>query len=209
MKYTTTQHGFLKDVSSHAMTILRDDGVYRHLRFKRPDSGVYWFDLVTWPGRLSISGDMGDYTFARLNDMFEFFRTDRESAKGLRINLGYWSEKVVSACPRGKVTEFCPDLFRKAVIEDFRQWRRSAGLRVIPDMKQHVRDFVLDYANDSEHEALRSVHEFSNEGQTPFDCFWDRRLHDYTNQFRWICYAIAWGIQQYDNSKQEKTSEAA
>ncbi len=47
-----TEEGFLKDVSCHQMTVLRDEGVFRHVRFSRPDSSSYRFDLITWPRHL-------------------------------------------------------------------------------------------------------------------------------------------------------------
>ena len=52
------------------MIVLRDDGVYRHIRFKKPGTGCMHFDLVTWPGYLCYSGDMGCYVFCRLNARF-------------------------------------------------------------------------------------------------------------------------------------------
>lgn len=73
-----TEKRFLGDVAKHQMTILRDDGVNRHVRFKQPNSSNMFFDLITWPGCLCYTGDMGTYVFRRLEDMFEFFRTDRE-----------------------------------------------------------------------------------------------------------------------------------
>ncbi len=69
---------FLKDVSAHVMRVIRDDGAHRHLRFAAPTSSIYWFDVITYPGELVITGDCGTYVFRRLPDMFEFFRTDRE-----------------------------------------------------------------------------------------------------------------------------------
>lgn len=90
---------FSKDTATHEMTVLRDDGVYRHLRFKGPGSSAYCFDLVTWTGHLAITGDMGANMFCRLDDMFEFFRTDRLHG-GHTINPGYWSEKLQCAGER-------------------------------------------------------------------------------------------------------------
>src|SRR5580692_6155935 len=88
---------FQRDTANHEMTVLHDDGLYRHLRFmqvitdeltgKQSRSSFYWFDLVTWPGNLVINGDMETFAFARSDDMFGFFRGDR-------INPGYWAEKV-------------------------------------------------------------------------------------------------------------------
>ena len=59
-----TAEQFLKDVQRHAMNELHRDGVYRHLRFRQPENGNMWFELVTWPGHLTIAGDMGTWTFA-------------------------------------------------------------------------------------------------------------------------------------------------
>ena len=69
---------FLRDVAEHEMIVVRDDGVHRHIRFKKPGTSCMHFDLITWPGYLCYTGDMGTYVFSRLTDMFEFFRTDRE-----------------------------------------------------------------------------------------------------------------------------------
>jgi hypothetical protein len=71
-----TAEQFLKDVATHSMKVERDDGVYRHLKFRGPESNSWnlWFDIITWPQCLVINGDMGSWTFARVNDMFTFFR---------------------------------------------------------------------------------------------------------------------------------------
>lgn len=81
---------FPGDIATHQMTVKRNDGIYRHLRFGQPGTGTMAFSLTTWPGYLAYTGDMGDYMFCRLDDMFQFFRTDRQP------NYGYWAEKVVA-----------------------------------------------------------------------------------------------------------------
>ena len=58
---------FQHDIATHQVVILRDDGVYRHIRFKRPTTMCMHFDLVTWPGYLCYSGDMGCFVFSRLD----------------------------------------------------------------------------------------------------------------------------------------------
>ena len=74
--------------SDHELSILHDEGVYRHLQMKQPNTNNMWYDIVTYPNNLVISGDMGCCVFSRINDMFQFFRTDE-----LSINYSYWSEK--------------------------------------------------------------------------------------------------------------------
>ena len=49
-KLPAARERFQADVARHGMTVLRDDGLYRHLRFRRPDCSAYWFDLLTAPG---------------------------------------------------------------------------------------------------------------------------------------------------------------
>lgn len=40
---------FDRDIAQHQMEVIRDDGVNRHLRFKRPGTMCMHFDLLTWP----------------------------------------------------------------------------------------------------------------------------------------------------------------
>ena len=37
---------FLNDIRDHSLTVIKDDGVHRHLRFRRPASNTYWFDII-------------------------------------------------------------------------------------------------------------------------------------------------------------------
>lgn len=197
---------FLKDVADHRMTVLLDNGVHRHLRFSRPGSSTYWFELVTWPGRLSISGDMGDYVFSRLTDMFEFFRTDRSQAGELRINRGYWAEKVTAVSKFGNgIEEFSPERFRAAVVDHFRRHTRDRG--IVPGLKQAIRDEVLDRIPDGEHDANIAVRDFYH-GGFRFTDFWEHHLTDYTLHYVWCCYAIQWGIQQYDECREAREDAA-
>ena len=52
--------GFLKATSAHELTVIRDDGIYRHLRVGKPDTGMWHWQIVTWPGHLAITGDVGE-----------------------------------------------------------------------------------------------------------------------------------------------------
>jgi hypothetical protein len=101
---------FEQMVERHEMTILLDEGLYRHVRFRRPDELGYWFDLVTWPGYLAINGDLiSGYTFARIEDMFNFFAGDH-------INPMYWAEKIT--CPKTETRVYDPDRFDPATMDE-------------------------------------------------------------------------------------------
>jgi len=221
MSYQCTEEQFLKDVANHQMITLHDDGIYRHIRFEQPDSGNMYFDLVTWPGYLAYSGDMGCYVFSRLTDMFQFFRTDREYKKrggrNLAINLGYWSEKLQAADGNrhgGNVTEFSEDTFNRAVIEYLVGWIRENAHQTTKDERRELWDSVMHdvIGADGDSGGYRkqaAVHDFSHNVNSIVDDFyfmdfWESDFTEYTHRFVWCCYALAWGVEQYDNAKERK-----
>jgi hypothetical protein len=226
MSYQCTEDEFLKDVADHQMITLHDDGVYRHIRFKKPETGCMHFDLVTWPGYLAYSGDMGCYVFCRLQDMFEFFRTDREYKKRdgqkLAINLGYWSEKlqaVDGSRNSASATEFSEEKFDRAVIEHLVGWVRENAYQTTKDERRELWDAVMsdvigadgDSGGYRKQVAANDFHHFVNKevgGSFYFQDFWEHDFTEYTHRFVWCCYALAWGIEQYDNAK-EKVAVAA
>lgn len=220
-EYACTEARFLHDVRDHKMTVIRDDGVHRHLRFRRPYEGAYWFDLITWPGTLCIDGDMGTYVFRRLDDMFEFFRTDREwmTRRGnkLGINPSYWSEKLQSESTYGKgFEEFSSESFRRNVMEDVAEWKeanqpdedasvseRDDFDQIVESLMEELEERVLSKADDGEIRAMDAAYEFESEAADDFELtdVWEWRCREYTFHFIWCCYAIAWGIQVYDDAK--------
>lgn len=211
---------FLKDVAGHQMTVMREDGVNRHIRFRRPSGSSYWFDLITWDGTLCIDGDMGTFVFRRLHDMFEFFRTDREylESKGaqLAINPGYWSEKLRAPNSR-HAEQYSADSFRQHVKESFDDWVKTSQ----PDEEDSteserdqfhddkntlwsaLEDEVLSVADDGDIRSYDAAREFKCDRVPGFhmhDC-WEWNCREYTFHFLWCCYAIAWGIKTYDDAK--------
>lgn len=218
---------FASDTTNHAMAIAHDDGLYRHLRFAPPDGGFYWFDLVTWPGRLAVTGGYGDtFVFARDTDMFTFFRGKGHS----NINPGYWAEKVQDG--RDRCSDYSIDKFQAAVAEE---------------IKEHEGDYpglgkAIEYAlsNDYNHECEEGAREFLRDftyttaegaketasaravwertGNTAdwkifqesemrntfhFVDAWEWDLTDWSWQYLWACHAIVFGIAQYDKAKAE------
>lgn len=103
---------FSRETAGHEMTILHDDGLYRHLRFMNSKDSAYWFDLITVPGSLIFRGDGESFVFARLKDMFGFFRSNPDRLTH-RINPGYWSEKLTS--DRGSVNVYSQDVLAEVV----------------------------------------------------------------------------------------------
>lgn len=217
---TCTQQRFERDVAEHQMTVLHEDGVYRHIRFRRPGSMCMHFDLITYPGYLVYSGDMGCYVFSRLTDMFEFFRTDRlhrEDPSKLYINRGYWSEKLQAVDGNRRhagAMEFSPEKFRQVINEYRLRWVRE--YRDVLDKEQRralwdaVDDEVLRHLEDGEHAAYQHAQDFSWSADPyarhrtrtfAFEDLWEHNFTEYTFRFTWCCYAIAWAIRQYDATK--------
>lgn len=222
-----TDKEFLEDVASHKLTVLLDDGLYRHIRLSKPGSGDQRFDLLTWPGHLCYTGDMGTFVFQRLDDMFEFFRTDRDYAKSrgreLGINLGYWAQKLIAVDgnrQQAGATEFSEEKFRRVINEYRVDWVRNAARdrwekEILPKEKRRelweaVQDDVLDLLDEGDSDsAKRAAHEFvwrdgawaKDEPQWSFTDLFEHDFTQYTHAFVWCCYALAWGIEVYDAAK--------
>jgi len=189
------------------MDIIKDDGVHRFVRFRRPESITYWFDLITWPGHLCISGDCGTYVFSRLQDMFEFFRN--EEGKPLGINPGYWGEKLKSIGTNAGYREFDEERFRERVTDHFNgYWEDTDYPEAKKECWEEIKDTVLSAACDGEHYAYHAVHDFyfryggEMKKRFQFDDFFDgggtKRC---TFHYIWCLYAIVWGIREYDRAK--------
>jgi hypothetical protein len=187
-----TAEQFLKDVTGHSMKIERDDGVYRHLKFRGPEPNSWnlWFDIITWPQCLVINGDMGAWTFARVNDMFTFFR-DRQG-DDLKINEQYWAEKILSESRFGGPSKrFVPEVYRANVIS-------HVGEDVYD--REEVLAALKDEFNDTEEcesEMRRMVAKFRHEYFT-FSDSWEFSGEDWSYHFVWCLHAIVWAIRQYD-----------
>jgi hypothetical protein len=213
---------------NHQMTVLRDDDVYRHVRFQEPGTSIWHFDLVTWPGHLVITGDLEDFHFARIRDMFEFFRNPVGC-----INPGYWSEKL-----RGpqRFKSYSPDRLKRRVFEHFREccewlpgphrplWRAICDDVLSEDVihdegtaRQALRDFRfhLDRLPTADRLPTEAVEDFrphrvprprSHRRAHGSDVFefvdtWEWDLHEYDFHFLLSLHAIVWGIAQYDRAK--------
>lgn len=189
---------FQRNVAKHEITILHEDGVYRHIRFKREDSGGYHFSLITWPWHLAIVGDLGTgHIFMRLEDMFQFFRT----VEGESINPQYWAQKLVSSDE--VVKRYDQDLMElmvgghlqdveadhqgltKAMERDFFHDWYGPDLASEDDVRQFLRDYKFAPSGE--------------EGYYPFtDALMDWDFTTWDHSFLWACHAITWGIKQYD-----------
>lgn len=194
---------FAADIANHELTILRDDGLYRHLRFTKPGEWAMYFDILTWPTHLCYTGDMGTYVFSRVRDMLDFFR-------GERINPGYWAEKVLAEDKSDGVRRWSKELFKERILESFAEWAEGVDKEVAEDALSDLRAEVIDGLDDfSKDMAYRAAMEFQYQGKLLFQDWWDVCTDEYTFRYIWCLHALVWGIQQYDKATAVPAEEAA
>ncbi len=128
--YTKAYASFVEQTKAHQLVVLKDDGLYRHLRIQAPGTRMWSWDITTWPGYLATSGDIADgYMFTRLTDMIDFFTVkgrsrDYYSDGAPSIDVRYWAEKLAGGRSMD-VKEYQPELFLQRVREHLEE---SEGL---------------------------------------------------------------------------------
>lgn len=200
-----TREQFLRDVRHHQMRVVRNDGLYRHLRFANPSTCNQWFELLTWPGALAMSGDMGSWLFRRElfrreQDMFGFFRTTTGE-----INPRYWHEKL-EAIDRDGAKEFAIETLLKQAFYRIDSWDLSE--QEADEVKEDL-EFELSGGGHSEPEALTVLREWGYDLKEPDPSGYKRRVFfsddlpdglDWTHRYLWACHAIVWAIEQFDKA---------
>lgn len=187
---------FARNVASHQMTILKDDGPYRHVRFMSPLRFSYWFELVTWPGVLTIHGDCGTYSFSRENDMFGFFRESR-------INPYYWTQKCVSEDRSVGIKEFSEEEFRIKTLWCMAGHLGLDGPSEVPEeIVDKIEDEVVSWCCDGKDTAIRKAWEWEFEGKRPLSDIHEYAFDDLTHGFLWCLHAIRWGVEQWYRSRE-------
>lgn len=214
---------FAHDIAGAEMTVLHEDGLYRHVRFKA--SGFVWFDLVTWPGNLVVKGGHGTYAFARETDMFGFFTHSNG------VNVDYWAEKLAGG--RDSVKVFAEHGVARMLVEAYREYgqrvdelesayaqalaayeatpprgrypfdlkgpRMPFKPKTVAELRQQVRDAHEDGDLGYEDGVRRLLSDWDSADVTSDSWEWDLREYDF--HFVWSCHAIAWGIRQYEAAK--------
>ena len=191
---------FTERIASHTVTVLRDDGLYRHLRC-RAHGYAYSFDIITWPGYLAYVGDMGSFVFSRLPDMFEFFR-EKESPL---VDRQYFAEKAVAADKHDGIRKFSEERFKVVVKEDFATFTDGWTDEERAELWSEVEDRVLVFLDEGYSSVMRAALDLTatHEGRTlpVFPELWDTSMEEYTPRFWWCCYAIPWAVARYDGLK--------
>lgn len=200
---------FASEADGATMTVVKDDGVHRHLSFQFPKASWGPCEVVTWPGALTLRGGLGCWSFTRVEDMFEFFRPSRNVT---RVNPTYWVQKLVPGSG-SEVKEYDEDRARAYV----RQAVAEAGKRYEHITPEYADDWLFsdwcgaDYSTEAglmrtlgrfegRADADRSTSSLLNDGAASEFAFpvheWD--LYRYSDWFLLACVVLPWTIEQYD-----------
>lgn len=174
--YSEISERFARNTATHKMTVLQDDGLYRHLVFTAAGHGYHWFELITTPGQLVFSGDGDSYVFRRLDDMFQFFRTGLGRNGAITINPSYWDEKLVSN--RDAARTYSEKLFKQEVARDL-TLHEDDYPGITAAWAEHLED---EYNTEYEDEARRAIDDFSfgeTYKATCLKCGWEQENVSY------------------------------
>jgi hypothetical protein len=189
---------FAGNTTEHQLTILHDDGPYRHILMAKPGTGLYRYELITWPGHLAVGGDMDTYVFARVQDMFTFFR-------GGRVNPMYWGEKVQDG--RERIKAFSEDVFKRLVKEQI-------GELVEKDLTEEqleARAEILERVEDGDGYYEDAARQILSDGEQAglLSDTWEWSLSDWDWHFLYCLNAIVAGIAAYDAAKAAEQASTA
>src|SRR5699024_5275818 len=176
-------------VQDHSMIIENDNGVHRCLYFGIKGNSNYHFRIVTWPGHLAISGDMGDFVFSRIEDMFGFFR-----GKCGVINTGYWCEKLKSISVFGGHEEFDWEKFYTELEDCLVNYNDELDADYV---KQELAMSVIE---EDEFGAVELMRNWCHE-KIELDWCDLPSGKKFTYQYIWCLFAIVWSINKYDSHK--------
>lgn len=197
---------FKEDTRDHELTILHEEGVYRHLRIAQSDSYMYSWDIITWPGHLAITGDIGDgFTFSRIHDMFKFFTPYASDAETMPlINPDYWGEKLGHA-QRGVEEKYSPHSFMRQVRQRAEEHAQDyVDYHNRPHPTFSVEEFcnsAVHYAED-EHSARNWASKDSSIEVLGQDLYWEGDFSVFNHHFITACFAISDAIRRYKAVKE-------
>lgn len=198
---------FRENTQKHELTVIHDVDGYQHLRFAEPGTGMYRFDLIVWPGHLTIVGDIGaGFTFRSPGDnMLSFFGTTR--GRGY-IKPRYWSEKLVGASHM-KIEEFSPKRFAGQLIEHAEQRAERLSIENASKLNMAVDSYLRTDPPQSyeDFESFWSTFRYNDQNgdSHSFSDAYEWSVSDFTFTYAMACHAILAGAQMYLATKAAET----
>lgn len=182
-----------KDLCEHVIATKHCDGLYRHYRCQKPGTWNMGFDIVTWPGSLCYTGDMGDYLFQRTDDMIAFMRRSC-------MSYSYAAEKCVAH--DGRLEEFREERMEEILSERLKESADDGGTFRV--MRQG------SYRDESVADAIEKIRQQYSEYNLPYDAtkamyesgLWDGcdmpSCEVYTFHFLWALHALKWFCEKVE-----------
>jgi hypothetical protein len=169
-----------RDLAEHTITVKHSHGMYRHWRCQKPGMWHMGFDIITWPGSLCYTGDMGDYLFQRTEDMVDFMSRACQDYQ-------YAAEKCVT---KHDIKEWREELFHKSLTDRLKEGKTFRVMRQgsfrdesVAEKIREIRQAYDEYS--SRHDAEKAMYESQ---------LWDElpNCEQYTMHFLWCLHAIRW-----------------
>jgi hypothetical protein len=171
-------------------------GLHRHWSCVGRRGSAYHFNVITEPGRLIVTGDIGEIILCRLPDMIEFLRTSLG-------DLDYLAGKVQGKSPREWSEDLCKD------------WLAARVAEVKAEQRQDAEDYALDGAvpahvamkRNEKLEKYRQLYQELEDGRIFFELALYRsgladgdwpRLETFSHQFLWCTMALRWFMANLD-----------
>lgn len=178
----------------HQITKNVSQGLYRHWRCARPGSRMYCFNVITEPGRLIVTGDIGVLILCREKDMLPWLRgsidsTDYLSSKA-QTPTHAWSSEVALAWVEFRIEELKTEIREEA--EDCPDSNWGKKLTAMLGKYELLREEV----SSGEHAFAQALYDSGviDGGDFP-------RLETFTSGFLWCREALRWFLANVQEVK--------
>lgn len=200
-----------ENLENHKLTVKLDSGDYRHLVVAAPGTNIDRFEIMTFPGGLMCTGDMGSYVFERVPAMSKLVVDHKLDD----IDLYFWSKKLVSIDKTVGYLRFNSIKFQAEVDDEINEFvsfveettREKCEDKEKEAFRSEISRLVSDVGNEFEmYQAYETIN--SNEVMLqglPFSVempsFSDFLTYNYG--FIFCCCAITLAINKYKDSLAE------
>lgn len=188
-----------KDLAEHVVTLKHAHGFYRHWRCQKPQSWFMGFDIVTWPGSLCYTGDMGDYLFQRTEDMIAFMKPGPKECS-------YLASKCVAG--KDQIKEWSEERFDEILKERLREGKTFRVMRQGSFRDESVKQAIVEIRRTYREYS----HRFDAEKAMYESGLWDGcdlpSCEVYTMNFWWCLHAIQWFCEKLDANQTAKAVPA-
>lgn len=191
--YANQWRQFEANTCGHQLKVLHDDGLYKHLRMAQPGTSIWSWNLVTWPGYMTVVGDIGDgFTWHRELDMIAWADTwprygDFYGDGSPYLQADYWAEKLTRAC-RGRALVYDVAVLERLVAHHGREQRWPEP--VVAETVEAAHAAGVD-GEAFAHEWLRDAGPFRDVDT------WEWDLKQLDHHYLLACYAMATTIRAY------------